>query len=209
MRNYFKFLLVSPLLSVVPLVSACGVDTSIPGASAPVRPSASPRVNVNNIPIEKNSPSQNPQDPAPEPRDSNSQAPVLVNSSVLNVKVTGFKTADGQLCYSLFDSANREYFGREDAPPSTVLRAACIPVNQEENILSITDLPKGTYAIALFHDKNSNAVLDKNGIIPVERFGFSNNPAIRFGAPSFDDCSFLFEGATIELGIGLKYLIDF
>ncbi len=199
-------LMVAPVLAVVSLVSACGVDTSIPRASTPISPSSTPRTVINKTDLEPDAPTLNSEVPAAG--SSQSQPAVAVDPSIMKVKVTGFKTLDGQLCYSLFDSANREFFGREDAPRASVLRAACVPISGEETLLSIRELPKGSFAIALFHDKNSNSVLDKNGIIPAERFGFSNNPAIRFGAPSFDDCAFLFDGVSYELIIGLKYLLD-
>lgn len=43
----------------------------------------------------------------------------------------------------------------------------------------------GSYAIAIIHDENGNGKLDTFAGIPREGVGFSRNPAIRFGAPSF------------------------
>ena len=55
------------------------------------------------------------------------------------------------------------------------------------NILKHTlTIPKGAYALALFHDSNSNGILDKNFLgIPSERYGFSNNVHPLFSEPSF------------------------
>ena len=47
------------------------------------------------------------------------------------------------------------------------------------------------YAIAVFHDLNSNGVLDKNPLgIPLEPYGFSRNARNTFSAPSFGQASF-------------------
>jgi uncharacterized protein (DUF2141 family) len=43
----------------------------------------------------------------------------------------------------------------------------------------------GAYAISLFHDENANGKFDTFAGIPREGFGFSRNPAVRFGAPRF------------------------
>jgi uncharacterized protein (DUF2141 family) len=51
------------------------------------------------------------------------------------------------------------------------------------------ELKSGNYAIAVFQDINNNGKLDKNWFgIPTEPYGFSNDPVIRFGPPSFNDC---------------------
>jgi uncharacterized protein (DUF2141 family) len=47
-------------------------------------------------------------------------------------------------------------------------------------------IQQGEYAIALYHDKNNNAVCDSNFFgIPTEGFGFSNNVRPFLSAPSF------------------------
>jgi uncharacterized protein (DUF2141 family) len=51
------------------------------------------------------------------------------------------------------------------------------------------ELKSGEYAFAVFQDLNENGKLDKNWVgIPTEPYGFSNDPVIRFGPPSFKDC---------------------
>jgi uncharacterized protein (DUF2141 family) len=56
----------------------------------------------------------------------------------------------------------------------------------------------GEYAISIIHDKNRNGRLDTNFIgIPKEPFGFSNNPKIKFGPPSFSDAKFAHNGGDV------------
>lgn len=49
----------------------------------------------------------------------------------------------------------------------------------------------GNYALALFHDMNSNGKMDKNMFgIPKEPYGFSNDFRPKFSVPKFSDCQF-------------------
>ena len=56
---------------------------------------------------------------------------------------------------------------------------------------TFTDIPIGTYAIAVWHDENENKEMDKNLFgAPTENYGFSRNIYGSFGPPSFDEVSF-------------------
>jgi len=69
----------------------------------------------------------------------------------------------------------------------------------------IENLKAGSYGIAIFHDLNGNETLDRNLMgAPIEPFGFSNNPQIRFSAPSYDDFRFEFAGESAEIDIMLN-----
>ncbi len=68
-------------------------------------------------------------------------------------------------------------------------------------------LAPGDYAIAIIHDENSNGKLDTFAGIPREGVGFSRNPALRFGAPSFQSARFTIAGAPAEQDIKLKYFL--
>ncbi len=60
----------------------------------------------------------------------------------------------------------------------------------------------GSYAIALYHDKNANRTLDRGPFgIPNEPFGLSNDPKIRFSAPKITETLFSVasEGANVEI----------
>jgi uncharacterized protein (DUF2141 family) len=68
-------------------------------------------------------------------------------------------------------------------------------------------LPPGQYAIAIVHDENRNGRLDTFAGIPREGVGFSRNPVLRFGAPSFRAASFSVAGSAVEQDIRLKYFL--
>lgn len=60
----------------------------------------------------------------------------------------------------------------------------------------------GTYAIGLYHDRNGNKRFDRNFLgLPVEPYGISNNPRIRFGPPSHEEAAFRVgpEGTALEI----------
>ena len=59
-----------------------------------------------------------------------------------------------------------------------------------ENNYEINNLKEGIYAVAIFHDENSNNKFDSFFGIPNEKYGFSNNPSIFLSAPKFDQSSF-------------------
>ena len=68
----------------------------------------------------------------------------------------------------------------------------------------IEDLEESYYAIAIYHDKNSNDQFDTFFAIPQEKYGFSNNAPVYFGPPSFEEASFFVknEGMTkIEINL--------
>ena len=72
--------------------------------------------------------------------------------------------------------------------------------------LHFTGLAPGTYAIALFHDANGNGRLDTRFGIPVEGFGFSNNPRLRFGPPGFDAARIVVRDGASSATVNLRYL---
>ncbi len=67
-------------------------------------------------------------------------------------------------------------------------------------------IPVGTYAIAVFQDKNDDGKLNKNMFgAPKEPYGFSQNKYGKFGAPAFKDVSFeIEEDASLSLTITVK-----
>ena len=73
--------------------------------------------------------------------------------------------------------------------------------------LRFDGLPRGGYAIAIIHDENGNAKLDTFAGIPREGFGFSQNPAIRFGAPRFAAARFTIDGDAAMQQVRMRYIL--
>jgi len=86
--------------------------------------------------------------------------------------------------FQLYDSAKA--FSAQSNPLKTVRYSVNSP-----DIYIIDDLPRGEYALMVYHDENNNKRLDKNFIgIPVEPIGFSNGYAPK-APPSFSRAAFI------------------
>lgn len=101
----------------------------------------------------------------------------------LTVKIEGLKSHKGSVYFALF---NR----KEDFPDRSENAYRKGNVNAADESIIFQDLPDDTYVLSIFHDENENGKLDTFLGIPKEGFGFSNNPRILFGPPSWKDCSF-------------------
>lgn len=80
-----------------------------------------------------------------------------------------------------------------------------IPAGQHS--LSFPALPLGDYAVAVIHDENGNRKLDTFAGIPKEGFGFSRNPAIRFGPPRFEAARFELAGDARTQQVRMRYIL--
>jgi len=72
--------------------------------------------------------------------------------------------------------------------------------------LHFANVPPGRYAIALFHDENSNNRLDTTLMIPREGYGFSRDAPIRFGPPRFDAAAMVVAEAELRTVIHVRYI---
>lgn len=71
-------------------------------------------------------------------------------------------------------------------------------ISDNKSLIVFENLKPGRYAFKFFHDENKNEKLDVNWLgIPKEGFGFSNNPSMTFGPPSFDKTIFELKESTL------------
>lgn len=124
-------------------------------------------------------------------------------STKLKVEVDGLRSQRGNICYSIFAS-NRGF----PTETTNAVRNQCVKITNRSFEVEIQNLKPGNYAIAVLHDANGDKQANRNGLgIPTEGFGFSKNPAIRLGAPSFSETAFRVAGASTKVQIQLKYLL--
>ena len=69
------------------------------------------------------------------------------------------------------------------------------------------DLPQGNYAFSVIHDENGNGRLDRRFGIPTEGVGFSRNPRLRLGAPTFASASFPVRDAPTVETVRVQYFL--
>lgn len=105
----------------------------------------------------------------------------------LTIEIDNVNTPGGTIWVGIYDHADH-LFVKEKA----IVKG--INVGKTGKITyTIEDLAYGTYAIALFHDINSNGELDRNlAGIPTEPFAFSQKPKSRWRLPNFDEVKFTF-----------------
>jgi uncharacterized protein (DUF2141 family) len=119
----------------------------------------------------------------------------------LTVEVDNLTSQDGLVCLSLFS--------RSEGFPSNSSKAVanqCAAISSIPMKVQFTGLAQGSYAVAVLHDANSDRQLNRNGLgIPTEGFGFSRNPVIRTGPPSFNDAAFIMAGNDTSVQVELNY----
>lgn len=73
--------------------------------------------------------------------------------------------------------------------------------------LDFSGLPSGDYALSVVHDENGNGRLDTLLKMPREGFGFSRNPPIRFGPPTFAQARFAVASGDVREAVRMRYLL--
>ena len=86
-------------------------------------------------------------------------------------------------------------------------QARHLTVPGTQTTLSFRDLPSGDYAVSLIHDENGNGRLDTFAGIPREGVGFSRNPRLGLGAPSFSAARFSVTNGASDQRVQLKYFL--
>ena len=119
----------------------------------------------------------------------------------LAVSVEGLRSAKGvlQLCLTR-DPAYFPDCGKD--PERRHLTVAA----KGEAIL-FPAVPSGRYALSVVHDENANDRLDTFMGIPREGIGFSRNPRLAFGPPSFRSVEFEVGEGTPTAEIRMKYYL--
>jgi len=102
----------------------------------------------------------------------------------LTINVKGFPSSKGEAYIAIYRATDafpvygKQYIGK------------AIAIKKNEARIIFTGLSAGSYAVAVYHDKNNNKILDKNYLgIPIESYGFSNNARRTFSAPSFSEAA--------------------
>ena len=121
----------------------------------------------------------------------------LAQESVIKVKVIGIEEIEGQISIGLFNSS--EDFPKKN-PNNT---GVSIKVDSSSVEYTFEKLSNGEYALAIYHDENSNGELDRSFFgSPTEDYVFSNYATGSFGPPSFEDSRFnLVDSLEIVLGL--------
>ena len=118
----------------------------------------------------------------------------------IEVRINGIENNDGIILIGLYDKSDK-------FPDFDESFAGAAPkANKMGTSYTFTEIPSGTYALAVWHDEDEDKTLDKNILgIPRENYGFSNNASGTFGPPDFEDAAFkVVSDKKTELVITLK-----
>ena len=123
-----------------------------------------------------------------------------VKAGQIKITISNIEEKIGIIHFGVYDNA--ETFLEED---SRLLGGYETVEKVLKDGLLIKDLDEANYALAIYHDKNSNQKFDSFFSIPQEMYGFSKNAKVFLGPPKFEDASvFVGRDDIIELNIELR-----
>lgn len=121
-------------------------------------------------------------------------------SASLTVSVEGLRDHKGNLLFCL--TRRTTQFLECDKDPGAVHGSVAANVA----MFDVEHMAPGEWALLIIHDSNSNGKLDKRFGIPREGFGFSGNPAIRFGPPSAEAVRFAVPPGISHQQLKMRYI---
>jgi uncharacterized protein (DUF2141 family) len=116
-------------------------------------------------------------------------------TSTLTVRITGIRNATGNLRVTLRRDGN-------------VVDQRVVEIDAKALTCQVAfeKLPQGSYAVSVIHDENMNGKLDFDSMgMPVEGYGFSNNPEKRMGPPNPEETVFPLKEPQVTTEIKLIY----
>ena len=123
-----------------------------------------------------------------------------VKSAELVIKVLNIEENIGFIHFAVYDKP--EFFPENEGKKIGLKKKVSDLIDNE---ITLKDLDESHYAVAIYHDKNSNSKFDTFLSIPQEKFGFSNDAQVFFGPPSFDEASFyLKKNQRLKIEISLR-----
>lgn len=128
-------------------------------------------------------------------------AQLTASRGEVTVLLHEFRTDAGQALVAIFK--NEEGF---PADFSRAYKTAAVEIRNYESRATFTDLPYGTYAVAVLHDENGNGVMDENFFkVPIEGTGASHDAGDALHPPEFRDAAFDLSTAQLTIHVNLRY----
>lgn len=114
----------------------------------------------------------------------------------LSMRINGATTGNGTLMIAVFNEGS-------SFPNGKPFKTMSVSGKEERSKVLQMNLPRDTYAVAVFLDVNNNTKLDSNMFgYPTEPYGFSNNAKGNFGPPDFNAAAILLEADThVEISL--------
>ena len=126
----------------------------------------------------------------------------IANAATLTVVAKGLKNSKGVVQFSLYNKDG----SIPDKKLNKYYKMQRVEISNNKAVAVFTNLPKGRYAVSVFHDENSNGKIDKGLLMPVEGVGLSNFKSINlFNPPNFKKASFMLD-SNKKIVIDMIYL---
>ncbi len=118
----------------------------------------------------------------------------------LIIQVEGVQSDRGLMTASLYPGDKTQFLIKNGA-----LKVWSVPAAAPVTSMCIWLKATGDYAVAVYHDANANHRLDRGLLGPTEAYGFSRNPRIFLGPPSYDATKFPAAAGDTTIHIHLHY----
>jgi len=119
----------------------------------------------------------------------------------LHVDVEGVQSSKGLIAVTLYPDISSKFLAHHGS-----LYVGRVPAKMGTTEVCIHVPSLGTYAVAVYHDANSNRHLDRTAIgLPAEGFGFSNNPHVFLGMPAWHSVRLAIPKNDMHTTIKLHY----
>jgi len=111
----------------------------------------------------------------------------------LTINVSGLDSNKGKILIALFNE-KKQFLKKR-------FKEGMTTINNKKITYVFEEIPKGEYAVSIFHDENDNDKMDTNFFgIPKEDYGCSNNARGFMGPPKYEDAKFQFTAnKTIQI----------
>ncbi len=120
--------------------------------------------------------------------------------NTISVAVSGLRNNTGEVRCGLYNSATT--FPKDGQQ----FQGAIAPIANQQATCTFTNVPPGTYAVALFHAKKGETKL-KTGFFgqPEQGYGFSRNATGTMGPPSFNAAAYSYAGGATSWPVNIIY----
>ncbi len=118
----------------------------------------------------------------------------------LHIVIDGVRSDDGLMAATLYADDEATFLKSKGS-----LKVWRVPAHSPTTTMCIWLPHPGSYAVAAYHDANSNLKWDHSSLGSIEGFGFSRNPMIFFSPPSLKATRFQAPVGDTTLRIHLSY----
>jgi uncharacterized protein (DUF2141 family) len=119
----------------------------------------------------------------------------------INLTIDRVRNSKGLVTATLYPDVPKRFLVKNGS-----LYVASTPATAGQTRFCLFVPRAGTYGIAIYHDEDSSGTINRGGLfgIPTEAVGFSNNPTILFGPPSFNSVRIEIQHTNQSTKITLK-----